>query len=105
MNIEELKQKAVSINDLYKKYDESRGKEPASVESIVMQYVSDVGDLSRYITKHERGDTEENFKENISRELAEALSHVLVLSYKYDVNLEEAFLKEYNRLHAELSKS
>lgn len=104
MNLEQLKERAVLINKLYGKYDEVNGKEKSSIQSLVMQFVSDVGDLSRYITKHERGDKEEDFKENISRELAECLSHVLVISNKYDIKLEEAFMKEFGRLKDELSK-
>ena len=104
MNLEQLKEKALLINELYGKYDEVNGKEKSSIQSLVMQFVSDVGDLSRYITKHERGDKEEDFKENISRELAECLSHILLLSERYNINLEESFLKEFNRLNSQLSK-
>ena len=103
MNIQELQEKAVHIIDLYAIHDEKLGQQKTSTDSIVMQFVSDVGDLSRYITKKERGDDVPNFDESISRELAESLSHVFVLAHIYNVNLEEAFLKENSRLEKELS--
>ena len=103
MNIEDLKEKAVQINDLYKIKNLAESKKESTNEDVVLQFVSDVGDLSRYIIKKQRGDDVENFKETIGRELSECLAHVLVLSEKYGVNLEESFMKEFNRLNSELS--
>lgn len=103
MNINELKEKAVAIRSLYDQKNISEGKEATNVKSLVMQFISDVGDLSRYITMKERGDEIENFNQNTARELAECLAHVLVIADKYGINLEEAFIEEYERLNSELS--
>ncbi len=103
MNINELKEKAVAIRSLYDQKNISEGKEATNVKSLVMQFISDLGDLSRYITMKERGDEIENFNQNTARELAECLAHVLVIADKYGINLEEAFIEEYERLNSELS--
>ena len=102
MELKELKEKALEIVELYNKHDSLDGKKITTTEGIVMQFVSDVGDLSRYIVKKERGDQSEDFNENVARELAECLGHILVLSEKYGVDVEEAFVKEFDRLKSQL---
>jgi NTP pyrophosphatase (non-canonical NTP hydrolase) len=104
MNIEELKEKAVYINKLYEKYDKERSFPENSVDRIVMSFASDVGDLGRYIEKIEREGETLDLKEGVARELAECLAHVMVLTYKYGIDLEGAYMKEFARLESELTK-
>ena len=102
MKIEELKEKAVYINELYKKYNEERSLPINNVDKTVMSFASDVGDLGRYIEKLEREGESIELKEGIARELAECLAHVLLLTHKFDVNLEEAYNKEFERIKKEI---
>lgn len=104
MHIQELQTLAVEIKTLYSNYDVLNKKNPDTTERILMQFVSDVGDLSRHITRKERGDSIDGFEESIGKELSECLSHILTLADTYGIDIEKSFLKEHARVKGEIEK-
>jgi NTP pyrophosphatase (non-canonical NTP hydrolase) len=103
MDIKELTQKALRIRHLYAEQNAAAGRKQDTAHEVIMEFVSDLGDLSRYITQGDRDGKVFDKKEQISRELAECLGHILVLAQEYDIDLEEAFAKESGRVVETLS--
>lgn len=98
MNLEELSLRAIEIRSKYSKLEiEKYGREWTNGE-IAQGLIGDVGDLMKLIMAKEGIREMADVDTKIKHELSDCLWCILVLAKKYNINLEESFLKTMNEL-------
>lgn len=104
MDIKGLSKRAVEIKEKYHQLEIKKyGKKWTSAQ-IMEGFVGDVGDLMKLVMAKEGIRDAENIDEKIAHELADCLYSVLILSEKYNINIEKAFLETMNSLDGEINK-
>jgi NTP pyrophosphatase (non-canonical NTP hydrolase) len=91
MDLGELQEQAVRIHDLY---DELNRRERGRVwtrEEFMLGFVGDVGDLAKLVMAQEGAREVPGGRAALEHELADCLWSVLILAYRYGVDLEDAF--------------
>lgn len=104
MNLNELTEKAIRARDLYSEYEKKKLYKPWTSKETYLGLVSDVGDLGRLVLAKEGFRESPELKESLSHELGEILYATLVLAEAYNIDLEQAFTDEMNRLDKSLSE-
>lgn len=66
-------------------------------------FVRDVGDLMKLIMAKEGARDIEDVEKKLAHELSDCLWSILVLSNKYGVNIEEAFMKTVGELEKRIA--
>jgi NTP pyrophosphatase (non-canonical NTP hydrolase) len=98
MEFKEISKRAIEIRKLYHKLEEEKYGRSWTREEIMEGFVGDVGDLIK-LTMAKSGVREiENVDEKLAHELADCLWCVLVLSNKYNVDLEKEFMNTMDEL-------
>ncbi|MFE9141882.1 MazG nucleotide pyrophosphohydrolase domain-containing protein [Streptomyces tubercidicus] len=103
MNLEELRQQAVRIHDLY---DEMNRYERGWVwtrEEFMLGFTGDVGDLAKLVMAEEGAREVPGGRAALEHELADCLWSVLILAHRYDVDLEAAFRRTMTELDVAIS--
>ncbi len=101
MNLKQLTTRALSVRSKYAELEQKSGKEWSNL-NIMDGFVGDVGDLMKLVMAKEGLRQNENVDEKLAHELSDCLWSILVLSEKYGVNLEEAFVKTMDKLSAKI---
>lgn len=98
MKLKEIQNEALRINDLYSQLEKEKFGRKWDYQDIFTGLVSDVGDLSRLVLAKDGMMKIEDLEKAIGHELSDCLWAILVLADKYDVELEETFLKNMKGL-------
>ena len=98
MTIEELQMRAMEIRSHYATLETRLYGKEWSTEEIALGLVGDVGDLMKLIVAKEGMRKIDDVDEKIAHELSDCLWVLLVLSKKYEVDLEASFLKTMDDL-------
>ena len=103
MDIHTLSQRALKVRRAYALLEKQRGAEWNNL-NIMEGFVGDVGDLMKLVMAKEGLLRIDNFDEKLAHELADCLWSILVLSERYDINVEESFLKTMDELENRIQK-
>jgi NTP pyrophosphatase (non-canonical NTP hydrolase) len=98
MEFSEIKKQALKIRAKYEEYETQRNGKPWTNEQLMEGFVVDVGDLMRLIMAKEGVRNGENVYEKLAHELSDCLWSVIVLADRYNINLEEKFVENMNKL-------
>lgn len=98
MEFSEIQKRALEIREKYAHLEKQRGIEEWSREDLVRGFIGDVGDLVKLTMAEDGKRTIVDAKEKIAHELADCLWSIIVLADKYDVDLEDSFVKTMDDL-------
>jgi NTP pyrophosphatase (non-canonical NTP hydrolase) len=102
MDLERLQERAVSISDLYDRYNVAEGRRAWTTGDLALGFVGDVGDLAKLLLAVEGRREIQNAHSLLGHELADCLWAVLVLADKYGVDLEAEFTRMTGELGTKL---
>lgn len=102
MNIEELRYRALAIQDLYRRHNKVKEQKEWGVAEYMQGFVGDVGDLMKLIMAKEGSRYIENVDQKLEHELADCLWSVLVIAHELDIDVEKAFTKTMDQLEVKL---
>lgn len=91
MSIDELRQQAMRIHDLYDQLNLRERGRVWTREEFMLGFVGDVGDLSKLVMAAEGAREMPGGRAALEHELAACLWSVLILAHRYNVDLEAAF--------------
>lgn len=103
MDILTLSQRALEVRRKYALLEKQRGAEWNTL-NIMEGFVSDVGDLMKLVMAKEGLRRIDRVDEKLAHELADCLWSVLVLSDRYGIDIEQAFMKTMEELNARIDK-
>ncbi|MBI4652830.1 nucleotide pyrophosphohydrolase [Candidatus Kuenenbacteria bacterium] len=104
MELKNLSKRAVEIKKRYSKIELDKfGKEWTNTQ-IMQGFVGDVGDLMKLIMVKEGIREIEDVDNKIAHELADCLFSILVLAQRFNIDIEQAFIKTMNELDERLKK-
>lgn len=98
MDFSVLKQRALEIRLRYEELETVRSGKPWTREQIMQGFVGDVGQLMKLIMAKEGLRSGEDVDQKLAHEFSDCLYCLLVLSQKYDVNIESSFLQTMDEL-------
>jgi NTP pyrophosphatase (non-canonical NTP hydrolase) len=86
------------VKSLYSELEIKKYGKEWSASQIALGFVGDVGDLMKLVMSKEGVRDIENSDEKMKYELSDCLWSVIILSDRYNVDLEESFLSNMNLL-------
>jgi NTP pyrophosphatase (non-canonical NTP hydrolase) len=105
MELKDITKRAVEIRSLYSILEKEKyGREWTSLE-IAQGFVGDVGDLMKLVMAKEGIRDIENIDEKLAHELSDCLWVILVLSEKYNIDIEKSFLENMKKLEEKINTS
>ncbi|MFD8912309.1 MazG nucleotide pyrophosphohydrolase domain-containing protein [Streptomyces sp. NPDC059575] len=102
MNLDELRDQALQIHDLYDELNRRARGRAWTREEFMLGFVGDVGDLAKLVMAEEGAREMPGGRHALEHELADCLWSVLVLAHHYDVDLESAFHRTMSELTASI---
>lgn len=93
MDFKELQSRALGIFRRYGQLNRKKGLKVWERQDLVSGFVGDVGALMKYTMAADGLRHIDGHADKLEHELADCLWSLLVISKKYDVDLEAAFLK------------
>lgn len=101
----DLTAKALAVRDHYDQLTDEDGHKRWNAQDRMAGFVGDVGDLSKLVmAKHDVRRGPENIDAALAHELSDCLWSVMVLANELGIDLEEAFTKTMDELHARIEK-
>lgn len=104
MDLKELQSRAVEMRTLYSKIEKEKGGKEWAIGETMQAFAGDVGDLCKLVMAKEGFRKIEDLDEKLAHELADCLWVLLVIANKYNVPLEESFLKTMDDLEKRISE-
>lgn len=98
MNFKQISKQALEIRKLYDQYNKDRTGKSWTGKELMEGFVGDVGDLMKIIMAKEGIREMDNIDQKLKHELSDCLWSVIVLADKYNIDLEESFMKTMNEL-------
>ena len=98
MSLSELTQRALDIRQKYSELERKRIGREWTNQELMEGFVGDVGDLMKIVMAKEGTREIEGVDEKLKHELADCLWCILVLSSKYNIDLEKSFLETMAQL-------
>lgn len=103
MEFNDLAKRAARIRELYAEWEKERYGRSWTREEIALGFMGDVGDLMKLVLAQSGVRHIENADQKLAHELADCLWSILILSQKYDIDLEQAFLHTMDELEESLT--
>ena len=103
MEFNNLIQRARSIRELYRDFEQQNYGTSWTNEELALGFVGDVGDLAKLIVAENGKRNIPDSKAKLEHELADCLWSVIVLAHQHGVDLETAFTNTMNELEMHLS--
>lgn len=91
MDVQQLQERAVRIHDLYDLLNRRERGRVWTREEFMLGFVGDVGDLAKLVMAAEGARAMPGGRAALEHELADCLWSLLVLAYRYDIDLTSAF--------------
>lgn len=104
MTFQEVLKRALEVRAKYSELEKNKYGKEWTREQIMQGFVGDVGDLMKLTMAKQGVRAIEDADEKIAHELADCLWSVLVLSEKYGVDLEQAFIKTMESLDRRITE-
>ncbi len=105
MDIKDLAARAIEIREKYSELELKRSGTPWTNLNIMEGFVADIGELMEVIMAKEGVRKLENIDERLAHELADCLWCVLVLSKRYNIDIEKAFLQTMDHIEEKIKNS
>ena len=102
MEFENIIKRALEFREKYGQYEREKSGREWTGPEILQGFVGDVGDLSKLILAKEGRRDIQDVDAKLAHELSDCLWSIIVLADKYDVNLEQSFLKTMDELDGRL---
>lgn len=102
-DLEELTGQAVRIHDLYDRLNAAERGRVWTREEFMLGFVGDVGDLAKLVMAEEGAREMPGGRAALEHELADCLWSVLILAYRYDVDLGSVFARTMAELDTAIS--
>ena len=93
MEFNQLIQRALSIRELYREYEQISYGASWTNEELALGFVGDVGDLAKLVMAQNGRRNIPEAAEKLAHELADCLWSVIILADVHGIDLEEAFMK------------
>lgn len=103
MSLDELRQQAIRIHDLYDRLNRHERGRVWTREEFMLGFVGDVGDLAKLVMAEEGARDVPGGRAALEHELADCLWSVLILAHRYDVDLEAVFRRTMADLETAIS--
>ncbi|MGW2052726.1 nucleotide pyrophosphohydrolase [Streptomyces sp. NPDC001840] len=103
MDLDELRDRALRVHDLYDRLNLHERGRVWTREEFMLGFAGDVGDLAKLVMAEEGAREVAGGRQALEHELADCLWSVLILSYRYGVDLEAAFLRTMTELDRAIS--
>lgn len=100
MDLEQARQRACEVRELFARLETARHGRAWNVEEIALGFVGDVGDLAKLVQAAAGIREADDLDAKLAHELADCLFSVLVLSDRLGVDLEQAFAQTMDDLEA-----
>ena len=104
MEFKELIQRALSIREMYRKYEVQTYGTSWTNEELALGFVGDVGDLVKLVMAQNGRRNIPEAENKLAHELADCLWSVIVLADGHGVDLEKAFLNTMDDLENHIQK-
>ena len=102
MTFQEIQARALEIRKAYEAYEIEKYGKNWTREQVAEGLVGDVGDLMKLIQAKSGIRNIEDVDEKLAHELSDCLWCIIVLANKYDVALEDAFIKTMSELETRI---
>lgn len=100
MDFQELSQRALTVRDQYRAFEQKEYGASWSPEELALGFVGDVGDLAKLVMAVNGRRNIPDAREKLAHELADCLWSVIILANVHDIDLEQAFLKTMEDLES-----
>lgn len=104
MEYKEILKKALSVREKFSRYEIKNNGKEWTREQILQGFIVDVGDLVKLCMAKDGHRHIENVDQKLSHELSDCLWSILILSQKYNIDLESSFIDTMNELTDILDK-
>lgn len=98
MELKELSKRAIEIRNMYSELEKKKYGREWTKSEIMEGFVGDVGDLMKLVMAKEGIREKENIDKQLAHELSDCLWSILVLSEKYEIDIEQSFLETMSAL-------
>ena len=105
MQFQELIAIAKDIRKAYERFERQRLGKEWSREQLAQDFVGDVGDLMKLLMAKEGLRNIEDTNQKLRHEFADCLWSILILADKYDVDLEQSFVENMEKLKNHITQS
>ena len=105
MGFNELIQRALTIRELYREYEELNYGASWTNEELALGFVGDVGDLIKLVMAQNGRRNIPDSESKLAHELADCLWSIIVLANAHGVDLENTFLKTMDDIEGYIQKS
>ncbi|GAA0418445.1 nucleotide pyrophosphohydrolase [Streptomyces luteireticuli] len=102
MHLAEMREQAIKVHDLYDELNR-RERRVWRPDEFMLGFVGDVGDLAKLVMAEEGAREVPGGRAALEHELADCLWSVLILAYRYNVDLGEAFRRTMVELDQAIS--
>ncbi len=92
MKFEEIIKRAKQIREKYAELEKKRDGKEWTKEQLLQGFLKDVSELKMILSSQEVDNTK------LGHELADCLWSIIILADKYNINLEESFIRTMNEL-------
>ncbi|MCX4851723.1 MazG nucleotide pyrophosphohydrolase domain-containing protein [Streptomyces sp. NBC_00893] len=103
MSLDEMRQQAVRVHDLYDRLNLSERGRVWTREEFMLGFMGDVGDLAKLVMAEEGARDMPGGRAALEHELADCLWSVLILAHRFDVDLRAAFGRTMTELETAIS--
>lgn len=104
MQFKKIKDRALVIRELFAKYEKKNIGKEWTRSQIMEGFLVDVGDLTKFLMAKEGLRKEDDIDNKLAHEFSDCLWSIIILSEKYNIDLEKAFLKTMEELESRLKK-
>ncbi|WP_345035286.1 MazG nucleotide pyrophosphohydrolase domain-containing protein [Streptomyces sannanensis] len=103
MDLGELQKRAIRIHDLYDELNRLERGRGWTREEFMLGFAGDVGDLAKLVMAEEGAREMPGGRAALEHELADCLWSVLILAYRYNIDLDDAFSRTMAELESAIS--
>lgn len=104
MDFKQIIQRALEVREKYAVLEKKKYGKEWTKEQIVQGFIGDVGDLTKLVMAKEGIRQIENVDEKLAHELTDCFWSLLVIANKYNINLEETFVKVMSDLEKRIAE-
>lgn len=104
MDFKQIIQRALEVREKYAVLEKKKYGKEWTKEQIVQGFIGDVGNLTKLVMAKEGIRQIENVDEKLAHELTDCLWSLLVIANKYNINLEETFVKVMSDLEKRIAE-
>ncbi|WP_124039820.1 MazG nucleotide pyrophosphohydrolase domain-containing protein [Neoactinobaculum massilliense] len=104
MDFHDMETRALEIRHHYEEFEQSHYGRTWTDEELVLGLMGDVGDLAKLVQAAEGVRNIDDHEKKLGHELADCLWAIIILAYRYNIDLATAFGENMDVLQAWLIK-